>query len=88
MPEDFDNCPRWAVQPELMDLELDGCNLECPIDVGICEAVTNMFLCQANGTEVSFKDMNVTRANVSQGTEGPRTLDLFASFIVGVHTTR
>lgn len=54
-------CPEWNLEPSLLqDLDLDNCVLECPINVGICEAVTGMFNCQANGTKVTFQNLNIT----------------------------
>ena len=55
-----DICSSWAINPqEKMQLDLDECTLDCPIDVGICEAVTNMFMCQSNGTQVTFRDVKI-----------------------------
>ena len=63
-PDMDDFCPNWEVPGELMDLHLDGCNLECPLDdIQICEATTSMYLCQANGTEVIFKEVNITQTS-------------------------
>ena len=45
----------------LQELQMEDCQLECPIDVGICEAVSNMFLCQSNGTQVTFLNVDVSR---------------------------
>ena len=54
-----DSCPTWNAN-DVNKLELEGCELQCPIDVSVCEAVTNMFMCQTNGTDVSFKIANIT----------------------------
>ena len=55
-------CPQF--QDTLSQMELDGCNLHCPIfgtySVGICEATNPMFLCEANGTQVTFSKLNIT----------------------------
>ena len=53
-----DLCPQFRDSLSLM--ELDGCTMECPIQFGICEAVNPMFLCQANGTRVTFRELNIT----------------------------
>ena len=58
-------CPTWTKNwPK--DVEFSGCTRspECSIiDVGICESVNNPIICQAdaNGTEVSFRYVNVSR---------------------------
>ena len=52
-------CPTF--HHTLSQIELEGCAIECPIQVGICEATNPMFLCSANGTQVTFRELNITR---------------------------
>jgi hypothetical protein len=61
-------CPNWIDQQHqkndpFQNLKLENCEFECNIEVGVCEAVTNMFLCQTNGTSVDFENVNITRSD-------------------------
>ena len=63
--KEISTCPTWTENwPK--DVEFNGCTRspECSIiDVSICESVNNPIICQANanGTEVSFRYVNVSR---------------------------
>ena len=46
-------------------LKLENCQLDCPIDVRICEAVSNMFICSAgnNTGEILLKNVTLSILN-------------------------
>ena len=53
-----DLCPTWN---EVNRLEMEGCEIQCPIKLSVCEAVTNMSMCHTNGTDVAFNIGNITK---------------------------
>ena len=66
-PEESNSCPTWTKNWPI-DVEFSECTRspECSIiQVGICESVNNPIICQSNnnGSEVSFRYINVSRSS-------------------------
>ena len=66
-----DSSKENKVVAERFNLNLTGCSLDCPINLGICESVTNMFICtEDNSGNVNFRDVTI---NISNGSANSAT---------------